>query len=371
MEKSVDNATDRNEGKKHGVNVTMSAPPKMGGKATEGEKPTLQKNIVEDDTNEKVHIPETFEDSDSDSDLGDRIRRLEGFGDIGQGSSKNNDEEVHQIWHMDSNLPAIDPKQLITKDLQLKMTEVCNQHDEQPTSVGNEKPSEMDFSEEAIVNTQESIETGEELAGHELAGQDDLSQAKEVADGNHIKMNNMKPQETRSERLMEDITKTTQEKYEKLARKRNLEGTTTASSSNMFSDLPVEAIKEISSDFGIDVNQISFGTFDLIKDLEIARNNLHAKKHEVVISESDDDETVEEDMNERLIEWLKDEPSETESEILALSKKKGKLSKRKLKISSNSKTKSQAQEAPGLKRGGKGGKVGPLTPKSKKKKVKK
>jgi predicted HTH transcriptional regulator len=41
----------------------------------------------------------------------------------------------------------------------------------------------------------------------------------------------------------------------------------------------------------------------------------------------------EHDVNERLIEWLQDDLSETESDILAHSKKKGELSKRKLKVS--------------------------------------
>jgi len=126
----------------------------------------------------------------------------------------------------------------------------------------------------------------------------------------------------------------------------------------MFSDLPIQTIKELSSDIGINVDQISFGTFDMIK---------------VVVSEQNDDDLAEadKDMNEKLIEWLQDEPSETECKILALSKKKGKLSKRKLKISPNSKSKTHVQEAPGLKRKGKGGKVGLQTPKLKKKKGKK
>jgi len=210
--------------------------------------------------------------------------------------------------------------------------------------LGNQKPIEMDFSDEAIVNTQEST-----VAEEKITEQDGLPTSMGSCICEVIKNDNLKQQKTRrSERLKKDITKTTKENCGRMARKRNLEGT--FSSSSMFSDLPIQTIKELSSDIGINVDQISFGTFDMIKELEITRKNLHAKHNEVVVSEQNDDDLADKDMNERLIEWLQDEPSETESEIPALSKKKGKLSKRKLKISPNSKSKTHVQEAPGLKR---------------------
>lgn len=165
------------------------------------------------------------------------------------------------------------------------------------------------------------------------------------------KTDKLKSQEIRSDRLKKDITITTQEKIERMATKRNLEGNT--SSSTMFSDLRIKTIKDLSSDIGINVHQISFGTFDMLKELEIARKNLQSKQHEVLTSEQAEEDSVEKDINDRLIEWLQDEHSETESAIMALSKKKGRLTKIKLKISPKSKTHNQDQEAPGLKEGGK------------------
>lgn len=212
----------------------MSAPPKIGGKATGGENLSLQKNNADEDKGEKVHIPETFEDSDSDSDLGERIRRLEGFGDIGQGSSKNIDGDVHQIWCLESNPPTLDPKQVISEDMKLMNAEGSTlETDKQLVSLGNQKPIEMDFSDEAIVNTQEST-----VAEEEITEQDGLPTSMGSCICEVIKNDNLKQQKTRrSERLKKDITKTTQENCGRMARKRNLEGT--FSSSSMFIDLPI------------------------------------------------------------------------------------------------------------------------------------
>jgi hypothetical protein len=124
--------------------------------------------------------------------------------------------------------------------------------------------------------------------------------------------------------LKADIAITTKKKNEMMAKKRNLlEGT--SSNAFMFSELPVDPIKNLSADMGIAVDNISFGTFDMLRDLEIARNNLHTKNHKPSSVDHIEDTLEENDMLERLIEWLQDE--------LAHSKKVGKLSKRKLKIS--------------------------------------
>jgi len=108
--------------------------------------------------------------------------------------------------------------------------------------------------------------------------------------------------EIRSERLRNDITVTTKEKNERMARKRNLEGNPLAT--NMFSDLPVESINCLSADMGIAVDNINFGTFNMLKDLEIARHNLHIKHTKPVVNEQDEEVLEDNDLHERLIEWL-------------------------------------------------------------------
>ena len=122
---------------------------------------------------------------------------------------------------------------------------------------------------------------------------------------------------------------------------------------------------------GIAVDNIHFGTFNMLKDLEIARNNLHIKQTKPAVVEQIEEIVEENDLQERLIEWLQDEPSETESDILVHCKKNGKLSKSKLMISPKINRKKQAQEAPGLTTEDDGGKIGLHSPKRRKKKVQK
>ena len=85
-----------------------------------------------------------------------------------------------------------------------------------------------------------------------------------------------------------------------VARKRNLEGNPLAT--NMFSDLPVESINCLSADMGIAVDNINFGTFNMLKDLEIARHNLHIKHTKHVVNEQDEEVLEDNDLHERLIE---------------------------------------------------------------------
>ena len=124
----------------------------------------------------------------------------------------------------------------------------------------------------------------------------------------------------RSDWLKSDIALTTKEKNEAMARKRNLEGT--SCTSTIFSKLPNKTMLRLSANMGVDVNHISFGTFDLLRDLEVARNKLHTRKNESTSVDSIEVTEDKNDINERLIEWLQDDLSETESDILAHSKKK-------------------------------------------------
>jgi hypothetical protein len=55
-----------------------------------------------DEEGEKVRIPNTFEDSDSDNDsFVIKVKKLTRMGEAGQ-SSKDNDGNFNQIWYMDT-----------------------------------------------------------------------------------------------------------------------------------------------------------------------------------------------------------------------------------------------------------------------------
>lgn len=271
-----DMGSNKGVGKKQAADVALSAPPKLGSKGTNGGGVALQKPVEGEDSGGKVNIPETFEESESDSDLTDRIRRIDGFGDIGQGcSGQKNGEDSQQFWYMEANTTNACMDHLIggTEKSRKSGTGYMNSekqlYDTNTTEEGNTQ-TEVDVTEEAIVYTQESVGTEEEKNGQE--GQPEIQEAPLCAEA--TKTNIQQNQRIRkSDRLKKDIAISTKEKNEMMARKRNLEGNTYTST--MFSDLPIEIIKSLSCNMGVDVHKISFGTFDMLKDLEVARKKLH------------------------------------------------------------------------------------------------
>jgi len=257
---------------------------------------------VGDDLGGKVHIPHSFENSDFDSEtLSDRIRKIDGYGDLGQGYSKQGKgEDSHQIWCMDNTAISESIKQYHCnkEDLETSIPALLDQNKDVSApsqQVVIPAPTEVEISEDAIVNTQESVISGKDTV--EQDGQ--LKNLSQNEDDAKPKMK-MQGEIRRSERLKNDITVTTKEKNERMAKKRNLEGNPLAT--NMFSDLPVESIKCLSADMGIAVNNINFGTFNMLKDLEIARHNLHIKHTKPVVNEQDEEVLEDNDLHERLIE---------------------------------------------------------------------
>lgn len=119
------------------------------------------------------------------------------------------------------------------------------------------------------------------------------------------------------------------EKGEKLAKKWNLEGN--SSSSNSFSILPIEEIVHTGSDMGIAVKHDNFATFDLLKTLEMATDDLYVKqcgqnetsKSEIVETQPSADVPLQ-------LEWLHDESSDIEDFILVESRKKRREKKKVL-----------------------------------------
>jgi hypothetical protein len=50
------------------------------------------------DQNEKVHIPDSFDDSDAESEtLSDKLRRIDAYTKVGQGSKQPGKEGDHQV----------------------------------------------------------------------------------------------------------------------------------------------------------------------------------------------------------------------------------------------------------------------------------
>lgn len=156
---------DKEYGKQQKVMITTSAPSKLENRTTVKGDKTYQKHGKGTDEEGKVYIPETFYDSDSNSDFVDKIKSLEGFGDIGQGcSKKNGDGESHQIWCMNTT-PNVDITQTICSTKQSQGKACAQEVVEMQVDTGMEchnNPTELDLFEEAIVHTQESAAAEED-----------------------------------------------------------------------------------------------------------------------------------------------------------------------------------------------------------------
>ena len=134
------------------------------------------------------------------------------------------------------------------------------------------------------------------------------------------------------------------EKNERMAKKRNLEGNT--SNYNSFSALPVEDIITVTADMGVILDATDFDTFDILKDLEQARNNLYQKQCDKVSAPQT--ETVEEDPrdNKNLdLIWIHYESSKSDDFILVESRKK---KRENIKISPSSKGNDKIRKGPDL-----------------------
>lgn len=226
---------------------------------------------------------------------------------------------------------------------------------------------EVFIADDSIIHTQESQNQDGEVSMVEVIppSQDISADVILPSDGG----NKIPPQEDRrrSKRLMKEITLTTKEKNERMARKQNLEGN--CSNDNMFSALPIEEIADLSSTMGVDIDKNDFGTFDLLKDLECARHELFNKQK--VIASDPQTETVgasDSTSSPLPIEWIQEESSDTEDFILVLSKKKAREQKKSKILSAMSKGK-QIQENPDLKTGS--GKKTTTIPVHKKTKIRK
>lgn len=85
--------SDKSGGKMHAAELIMSAPPKFG----QNRRQTNQK-VSED--KDRVYLPKNLEEGASESEtFSEKVRTLDGYGDFGQGCSKQGDEgESKQTW---------------------------------------------------------------------------------------------------------------------------------------------------------------------------------------------------------------------------------------------------------------------------------
>jgi len=143
---------------------------------------------------------------------------------------------------------------------------------------GKDQSRKIFMSDDNIVNTQDSVQEED----NNLINKDSMLSELDVNTsdtGTVLEQRIYQIQERRrSERLKKDTVLTTMEKIEKAGAKKNLEGNSTTT--NSFSILSVDDIIHTTTDMGILVDSNNFDTFDLINELENARNDLYHKQIE-------------------------------------------------------------------------------------------
>lgn len=354
---------------------------------------------------ERVHIPETLEDSDSESDsFVQKPQKLNDDMDQGQNSSlKGEGETSRQVWLMnDINQAHVSLDESECTKANNMISPTCAI----PTNMSTSP--EVFITDDNIVNTQGSnasevdgtintmLDAGVESC-QPLISQDqdemrmiksdknieiiaeetkqmltqgvsfgDNTQAYKESDrkGNDDFVNasseglipplmdpseaviTQEPMRRRSDRLKKETTMTTMEKNERMARKRNLEGNQWVS--NSFTALPIDVFSSITADMGVDTCGNCLETFNLVKNLEQARDDIYQRQNESKAATQTESVESAQLNDSSSVEWLHEETSETDDFILVESRKKERENRKKLKVSPCSKGLWQDQENPGL-----------------------
>ena len=100
---------------------------------------------------------------------------------------------------------------------------------------------------------------------------------------------------------------------------------------------------------GVIIEEEDLDTFDMLKELEIARANLYDKQQSSMQNDQNKKGDISADNNETLlIEWHHEEPSESEDFLLAISNSRDTRTGRKKKVKISPSGKKQDQEDFGL-----------------------
>jgi hypothetical protein len=327
VEDTSNKGNENNTGKQS--QMYWSAPPKVGrgDNTSTNLKSDVQKSYKKrciDDDGEKVHIPETLEDSDSDSDsFAQKLALLAGMDGVGQTSKNDQEDNSKQIWFMNETSDVnIEDLSLTKLDDKLKDDDIKNVN----VTINTLSP-EIFLSDDTIVNTQESEIM--DIDGGTLKGEVLLLPDYDVQSEKAIPVQERR----RSERLKKITPLTNLEEMERNVQDASLEGI--YSNHNSFSILLDDDISHITSCMGIVVEENNFDTYNLIRDLEKARDDLYQKQ--IVKNQKPQTDSIEGGLEEDAqlaIEWI-NESSESEDFILVESRRK-KREKRKSLMLANS-----------------------------------
>lgn len=234
----------------------------------------------------KAHIPDTFEDSDSDSDsFGLKVQMLTVMGDAGQSTSgKACEDSNKQLWFVETHIQDTMAKKLQdgstdgTEDKATMELDGAKSNDlNLKSTVGSTLSPEIFIPDDTIINTQDSVEIDMDQQEN-VPLPSEATRTNDNANMNEVDRVAQQVRERRSERLKKDANLTTLEKTERAAQRNNLEGN--PKSSNSFAALSVDDISHITSEMGILIDCDAFDTCNLLNDLEKARSDLYLKQLE-------------------------------------------------------------------------------------------
>jgi hypothetical protein len=200
----------------------------------------------------------------------------------GSGAGTEQGETSKRIWFLKEVTDTANIKEMVPYGKSIDLVTANKDSTEAIPGDSKANPTlspEVFITDDNIVNTQESgiVEDVMMKSATNNVGNAKEDLNKQVSKPvQHTKEKDQQVTERRrSERLKKDTNQSTKEKTEKMALKRNLEGNPIKS--NSFFVLPIEDIVHISTNMGIAVSDYTFDTFDLIKDLEKARDDLYLK----------------------------------------------------------------------------------------------
>lgn len=115
----------------------------------------------EEESADRVHIPTSFDESDTESDtLSEKLRKIDAYNeDIQRGSQVNENTPNQQVWFMEANEKSVAAPQITNREIHLqKKTEALSSV--LPLSgAGEGKGCDVGATDEDIINSQESVIT--------------------------------------------------------------------------------------------------------------------------------------------------------------------------------------------------------------------
>lgn len=314
-----------------------SAPPKLdGGKSVKMSVPNQTVKISEvistgggNRITEYVTVEDVEEvDYESDS-MSEKLRKIGAYGNQNQKDSQDEESQSHFVGRMEIDGEILEANMSVLASLKahkkagdiaekvfsllepisegptsqltqsgegggLNLTQesintkkVVLEGDEDGTNVKNKEGVDNEETKEGedVINYDETVGNADTTSGCveknveaevEILKENDGSN-EEKQEGGGTNTVAAQVERRRSERNKKDIMLSTQEKNEAMTKKRSLEGNYT--SQKKFSDMSIPVMHDTAKKMGVVIANNKFDTFNVIKDLEIARKNLSVKQN--------------------------------------------------------------------------------------------